>query len=167
MTWEAPRRTGEVQLKKFMVMGNGWVDRTTSEYAVVQTQWTYSIFSPISLAILCQFVRCMSLIGCLRSPKTASITVPQSPASHSTPPSTRRTPTPTLNVHHFLEACWNRVRGSKVGGDPTLRHIILPLLFYPLPSAILSFSPSHCLFHPAPPLCINPSLSPLLHSLSL
>lgn len=76
MTQEAPRRTQEVQLKKFMVMGNDWVDRTTSEYSVVQTQWTYSILSSISLVILRQFVGCMSLIGRLQSPKTASISPP-------------------------------------------------------------------------------------------
>lgn len=80
MTWEAPRRTGEVQLKKFMVMGNGWVDRTASEYAVVQAQWTYSVFSPSSLGVLRRFVGCRSPIGRSRSPKTARIAIPPNPS---------------------------------------------------------------------------------------
>lgn len=134
MTWEAPREQEKVQLKKFMVMGNSWVDRTTSEYVVVQGQWTYSMFSLISLVILRQFVGCMSLIGRLWSPKSVTITVPQSPASHSTTLTPRHTPTPTLNTYHFLEACWNRVKGQRW-------EVILHLDTFFCPS---SFSPPFC-----------------------
>lgn len=88
----------------------------------------------------------------------------QSPASHNTPPTPRSIPTHTLNTHHLLEACWNRVRGSKVGGDPETHYSAPPLFPPPFPYSFIRTLP---LSHSAPPLCTNPASAPLPHSLSL